>query len=132
LSNLIARVTKIDSESSLNIISFDFYGTSLKMMSLELSEDVSVGKKVILSIKGFSVAIAKSFSGELSYSNQIETKVDSISQGKLLCSLKLLVKDEYIESVITTESLKRLNIEVGDCVIALIKANEISIVDVLS
>jgi len=131
LSNLIARVTKIDSESSLNIISFNFCGTTLKMMSLELSDEVSVGKKVMLSIKGFSVAIAKNFSGELSYSNQIKTTVDSITQGKLLCSLKLLVEDEYIESIITTESLKRLNIKVGDNVIALIKANEVSIVEIL-
>ena len=131
MSNLIARVKKIDSESSLNIVTFDFYGTPLKMMSLELSEDVCIGAKVMLCIKPFSVAVAKDFKGELSYSNQIKTKVSSIQEGKLLCNLKLLVEDSYIESIITLESLKRIDIKVGDRVLALIKANEISIVDVV-
>lgn len=131
MSNIIAIVKKIDSESSLNIVTFDFYGTSLKMMSLELSEDICLDAKVVLSIKPFSVAVAKDFKGELSYSNQIETKVSSIVEGKLLCNLKLLVKDSYIESIITLESLKRIDIKVGDSILALIKANEVSIVEIL-
>lgn len=131
MSNLIATVKKIDSESSLNIVTFDFYGIPLKMMSLELNEDICIDAKVILCIKPFSVAVAKDFKGELSYSNQIKTKVSSIQEGKLLCSLKLLVEDSYIESIITLESLKRIDIKVGDSVLALIKANEISIVDVV-
>ena len=131
MSKLIAKVKKIESESSLNIVSFDFNGTTLKMMSLELSEDICLDAKVVLSIKPFSVAVAKEFKGELSYSNQIKTKVSSVVEGKLLCSLKLAVEDSYIESIITLESLKRVNIKEGDSVLALIKANEISIIEVL-
>lgn len=132
MSNLIASVKKIDSESNLNIVTFDFYGTSLKMMSLELSEDICIDAKVILCIKPFSVAVAKNLKGELSYSNQIKTKVASIEVGKLLCNLKLSVEDSYIESIITVESLKRIDIKIGDDVLALVKANEISIVDVVT
>ncbi len=101
------------------------------MMSLELKDEVKVGKRVILGIKPTTVAIAKDFSGDISYSNQIESTIQSIEIGKLLCSIKLISKETTFESIITSKSAKRLDLKENDNVTAFIKASEISISKVL-
>ncbi|RLC45308.1 MAG: transporter [Candidatus Cloacimonadota bacterium] len=101
------------------------------MMSLDLSKDIEVGKKVSLNIKPTFVAIGKNFSGELSYSNKINSIIDSIEYGELLCSIKLSSAESIFESIITVESASRMNLKVGDEVIALIKASELSISEIL-
>lgn len=128
---LTATIEDIKTDQSLNIVSFQFANQILKMVSLELSENIQIGKKVSLSIKPNAVAIAKNIQGDLSYSNQIAAKVDSIDLGELLCSLKLSCGECYLESIITKESAVRIDVQEGDSVVALIKANEISISEVL-
>jgi len=131
MSKLIATITKIESVDNLNIVSFDFNTTLLKMMSLDLSKNIEVGKKVSLNIKPTFVAIGKDFSGELSYSNKINSKIVAIENGKLLSSIKLSCDESIFESIITVESALRMNLQVGDEVIALIKASELSISEIL-
>lgn len=131
MSNLIATIKEIQTVDSLNIVSFDFFGTTLTMMSLELKDEVKVGKQVILRIKPTTVAIAKGFSGDISYSNQIESSIKSIEIGELLCSIKLTSNETIFESIITSKSAKRLDLKENDNVTAFIKASEISISKVL-
>ncbi len=131
MSKLIATIKKIQNVENLNIVTFDFNSTLLKMMSLDLSKDIEVGKKVSLNIKPTFVAIGKNFSGELSYSNKINSIIDSIEYGELLCSIKLSSAESIFESIITVESASRMNLKVGDEVIALIKASELSISEIL-
>ena len=131
MSKLIATIKKIQNVENLNIVTFDFNSISLKMMSLDLSKDIEVGKKVSLNIKPTFVAIGKNFSGELSYSNKINSTIDSIEYGELLCSIKLSSAESIFESIITAESASRMNLKVGDEVIALIKASELSISEIL-
>ena len=132
MSKLIVTITKIQTNESLNIVSFDCNGTSLKMMSLDLAQSVKVGANVSLNIKASSVALAKNLSGDLSYSNKINAKIVSIENGALLTSIKLSVNQGFIESIITRESSDRMDLQVGDEVIALLKASELSIAEVLS
>ena len=131
MSRIEAIVKEIQTVDTLNIVSFDFKGTSLTMMSLELKENIKVGKKVSLEMKPTTVAIGKEFSGEISYSNQIESIIESIDLGELLCSINLKVKDSTLESIITAKSAYRLNLQKGDKVTAIVKASEISISEVL-
>jgi len=131
MSKLIATIEKIQTIDSLNIVSFDFSGNKLKMMSLELDEKIKVGTKVSLGVKSTSIAIAKEFSGQLSYSNQLNTVIDEIDNGELLSSINLKIGEIHLESIITLDSSKAMNLKVGDSVTALIKANELSITEVL-
>ena len=125
-----ATIKDIQNIDNLNIVKFDFYDTTLTMMSLELNDSVRVGTKAKLSIKPTHVAVAKNLSGELSYSNQLKAKVTSIENGKLLSSIKLKYFDTIIESIITSSSSKRMNLHVKDDVIVLIKASELSISEI--
>jgi len=127
MSSLIAIVSSIENCDNLHIVKFDFHGESLSMMSLDLSESIEVGVAVKLIIKPSHIAIAKDFSGEVSYSNRLETTISSCQNGKLLTSIKLKLFDATLESIITLNSSLKMNLQVGDKVTAFIKASEISI-----
>ena len=127
MNNFNATITKIQSVDNLNIVNFDFAGKNLSMMSLELNEKLKVGCKVVLTAKPTHIAIAKEFSGEISYSNQLSAKIIEINNGELLSSIKLSTADATCESIITKNSSQRMNLQVNDNVILFIKASELSI-----
>jgi len=131
VSKINATISAIESEGIINIITFSTQKTTLKMISLELNEKVVVGQDVILITKATSVALAKDLVGELSYSNQIPCTIESIDQGKILTTL-LLKSDFLLESIITTASLTRMKLQMGDKVTALIKSSDLSISEFLS
>ena len=137
MSRLIATVKNIESVDELNIVTFICNGETLQMMSLDLNESIQIGKRVVLVCKPTSVALAKptiddkAFSEMLSYANQIKVKIFSLDIGFLLSSIKLQFGDSYLESIITSESAQRMNLNENDELLALIKANELSIQEVL-
>lgn len=130
INNLEAKVISIQSVEDLNIVKFEFENHILSMMSLGL-KDTKINSRVILSANPSHIAIAKDFSGLLSYSNQIKTKITHIEMGELLCSIELEIGKHKLNSLITASSAKRLNLKINDEVLALIKASELSIKDVL-
>jgi len=131
MSSFIATVKQIQNCDSLHIVQFECYEQTLSMMSLDLSDEVKVASKVKLVVKPSHIAIAKNFSGEVSYSNQLQTTICSIENGQLLSSIKLDFFDTSLESIITVNSSKKMDLQVGDKVTAFIKASEISIGEVL-
>jgi len=131
MNTIVAEVKEIKNVDNLNIVKFYFAGTTLSMMSLELNENIKVGAKVKLITKPTHVAIAKDFSGEVSYSNQLDAKIIHVENGELLSSIKIRIWETTLESIITKDSSERMNLHAGDEVTAFIKANELSIVEVL-
>ena len=131
MSYLIARVSKIESCDSLHILKFEFHSQTLSMMSLDINPLIKVGTKVKLIVKPSHIAIAKDFTGDVSYSNQLRTTIKSIENGQLLSSIRLHLYDTTLESIITLTSSKKMNLKVGDSVTALIKASELSISEIL-
>lgn len=132
MSKLIATIKKINSIDNLNIVEFDFLENKLKMMSLGLNPNIQIGKKVKLSIKPTNISIAKDFIGEISLSNQLVATIQYIENGELLSSISLKVGDFLLESIITVDSSKRMNLQIGDEVKILIKASNLSIEEVLN
>jgi molybdopterin-binding protein len=128
---MIVKVKEIEYCDSLHIIRFDFRGEVLSMMSLDISDNIKIGTRVKLVVKPTHIAIAKKFSGDVSYSNQLPCTIKSINNGKLLSSIKLSVYDTVLESIITVNSSQKMNLKVGDEVIAFVKASELSIGEVL-
>lgn len=131
MNSITATVKEIKSVDNLNIVKFDFNGNTLTMMSLEIKDNIKAGTIVLLTTKPTYIAIAKDFSGEVSYSNRLHVKIDDIQNGELLSSIKLRTDDTVLESIITKESSQRMKLNVGDEVTAFIKANELSIMEVL-
>ena len=132
MSKFIATIKKIQSIDNLNIVEFDFYGLTLKMMSLDLNDDVKIGKKVKLSVKPSNISIAKNLTGEISLSNKIVATIQSLENGQLLTSVILKINDTILESIITVDSSKRMNLQIGEVVTILIKASNLSIEEVIN
>ena len=132
MSKFIATIKKIQSIDNLNIVEFEFDGLTLKMMSLDLNDDVKIGKKVELSVKPSNISIAKNLIGEISLSNQIVATIQSLENGQLLTSVILKINDTLLESIITVDSSKRMNLQIGEVVTILIKASNLSIGEVLN
>ena len=132
MSKFIATIKKIQSIDNLNIVEFEFDGLTLKMMSLDLNDDVKIGKKVKLSVKPSNISIAKNLTGEISLSNKIVATIQSLENGQLLTSVILKINDTLLESIITVDSSKRMNLQIGEVVTILIKASNLSIGEVLN
>lgn len=132
MSMISATITEIQSVDSLNIVSFDFAGTTLKMMSLDLNEEMQVGREVRLNVKPFHITVVKDFYGDISYSNRLDAVVKSCENGELLSSVKLLVNGVIFESIITKELALEMELKAGDNVLVMIKANDLSIQEVIN
>jgi molybdopterin-binding protein len=132
MSPFIATIKKINNIDSLNIVEFDFAEIPLKMMSLDLNKDVQIGKKVRLAVKPTNISIAKNLFGEISLSNQLVANIKSVENGQLLSSIILEVNDTIFESIITADSSKRMNLQKNEQVSILIKASDLSILEVLN
>lgn len=132
MNTLKAEVRHIRSVENLNIVKFGFHDVALCIMSLELNQNIKIGSIVKLAAKSTNIAIAKSFSGDISYSNQLEARILNIDNGELLSSVTLDVYGTILEAVITRESCQKMNLLAGDAVTALIKANDFSILEVLN
>ncbi|MDR1554727.1 MAG: TOBE domain-containing protein [Campylobacteraceae bacterium] len=128
MSKIRASVVEIIGKEEVHIVRFDHFGQQLAMMSLELPLYVKTGQSVILSVKPSSVAIAKLYSGEFSFSNNLRVKIVKLDIGDVLCLAKLEMKSGfYIESLLTAESAKRMKLSVNDEVNAFFKASELSL-----
>jgi len=131
VNNIIATIDKIQSVDNLNIITFTCKDTKLKMMSLDLNNTIQKDAQVMLTCKPTAIAIGKEIQGELSYSNQLHVKIISLEVGMLLCALQLQFGEFILESIITTDSQKRMHLQINDEVTALIKSSDLSIARVL-
>lgn len=131
MSKLVAKVVEIQKHDGISIVSFALGDELLTMMSLELSQRLLVGSDVNLVINSTHVAIAKELSGILSYSNQLNAKILTLNSGKLLTQVSLEISGVRVESIITKASSVKMDLKVGDEVIALVKASELSIAEIL-
>jgi molybdopterin-binding protein len=132
MNKIPVTIEKIDTHEQLRIVSFRSRNEQLKMMSLELDKEIQERSQVILTTKATNIAIAKECNCMLSYSNQLPVKIDSLEMGELLCSLKLTFEDTILESIITADSAKRMDLKSGDSLTALIKASDLSIEEVIA
>ncbi|KIM13170.1 MAG: transporter [Sulfurovum sp. FS08-3] len=132
MSYLVATVKQIESCENLHIVAFDYRGQTLRMMSLDLADAIAIGTKVKLTIKPSHIALAKNFEGELSCSNQLQTTIVSITNGELLSAIKLDFLGTLLESIVTLSSSQRMDLRVGEEIVALIKASELSIDEVIN
>lgn len=131
MNTIKACVTKIEGIDSVNLVSFDAQGESLVMMSLELNLSLEIGSRVLLGIKATTVSVAKEKNTMLSISNQIPVRIENINNGELLSSIKLSFSDTIIESIITKKSALHMDLKPQDKLIALVKASDLSIVEIL-
>lgn len=130
MNTLEAIVKDIQNVDNLHIIKCDFFEQTFTMMTLDLPNGLKTGSKVVLNVKPTSVAIAKKFSGMVSFSNRLPSSIISIDKGELLASIVIKIEDVMLQSIITLGSLKRMDLKVGDEVEGFIKASDLSVLKI--
>ncbi len=131
MSQIVASIRDIKKSGALHLIEFNLEDKSLFMISLELNKSIKKGIQVKLIIKPFSIVLAKDFIGEISYLNRLEVKIKSIEIGEILTNIELEFYNYILESTVTTKSLNSMSLKEGDTILALIKATDISILEVI-
>ena len=127
--NLIkATLKSIAHNENVHITEFSFDGERLYMMALELPDDLRIGQSVTLGIKPTHIAVAKDFDIATSFDNQLKVSVVGIDVGELLVNVKAAIGGVILEAIITHKSYLRMNFQVGDSIVMLLPASELSIV----
>jgi molybdopterin-binding protein len=131
MSYIVAKVSSIHIFDSLYRVDLDFNSIALFIVGVELHKDIKIGSNVKLAISPSHIAIAKDFSGDISYNNILEATIDSIENGEILSSINLRLFDITLNSIITAKSSKDMNLKEGDKIKALLNATELSIIEVI-
>ena len=122
-----AKISAIEQNDGVSVFEFSAENLSLKMLSLENLQNLKIGDEVRLNFKSSDVFVATSRILNCSVSNEIKAQISDIEQGQITSSLHLNAGKVEFESIITTASLKRLNLALGDQIYAYVKATSLYI-----
>ena len=122
-----AKISAIEQTGGVSVFEFSAENLSLKMLSLENLQNLKIGDEVRLNFKSSDVFVATSPLLNCSVSNEIKAQISDIEQGQITSSLHLNAGKFEFESIISTSSLKRLNLAPGDQIYAYVKATSLYI-----
>ena len=122
-----AKISAIDENDGVSVFEFNAANLNLKMLSMESLQNLKIGDEVRLNFKSSDVFVATSPLLNCSVSNEIKAQISSIQKGQITSSLHLNAGEFEFESIITTASLKRLNLALGDQIYAYVKATSLYI-----
>ncbi len=132
MNKLYGKISKIISHEGISLVNIETDQAVLGTVLIDTPESctyLEIGKKITVAFKETEVAIGLKNIGTISMANQIPCKIEKITEGKILSKISLTCKGAKISSIITSNSSKRLNLNNGLEVIALVKANEISLLE---
>jgi len=133
MNKLRGRITGIESNDHVSLVDVDVSGDHFTATLLETPEDapyLRVGNRVDVLFKETEVSLAKGLTGLISLRNRVLTTVKLVRSGVILSEVVMDYRGYTISSIITTGSIKRLDIKPGDEVEALVKANEVTLMEV--
>lgn len=122
-----AKISAIEQTGGVSVFEFSAENLSLKMLSLENLQNLKIGDEVRLGFKSSDVFVATSPLLNCSVSNEIKAEISDIQRGQITSSLHLNAGEFEFESIISTSSLKRLNLALGDQIYAYVKATSLYI-----
>ncbi len=101
--------------------------TATLLETPETADYLQLNNQVTLLFKETEIALAKNLSGMISLRNRVTVRVLNIERGDILSAVTLDFQGKRLVSVITSRAIDRLEINIGDSLEALIKANEIAL-----
>jgi molybdate transport system regulatory protein len=133
MNKLRGRITRIESNDHVSLVDVDVYGDNFTATLLETPEDapyLKVGNVVDVLFKETEVSLAKGLSGLISLRNRVKATVKLVRSGVILSEVVMDYRGQSLSSIITSGSIRRMDIKPGDEVEALVKANEVTLMEV--
>jgi len=128
VNQLKAKVIHIKNVDTLHYLTFSLNQQVIHMLSLELEPRLEIGTIVHLTVKSTHVAISKNLNGLISLDNRLKGTIVSIENGEILSSICLDIEGFLVESIISVESRKIMNLKINDDVLVLINSSDISMI----
>lgn len=132
MNSLRGRIISIESNDHVSLVDVDVMGDTFTATLLETPEDapyLRLGNAVDVLFKETEVSLAKGLSGLISLRNRVKTTVKLVRSGVILSEVVMDYRGNTISSIITTRSIARMAIKAGDQVEALVKANEVTLLE---
>lgn len=133
MNSFKGKIIQVQNSGSITMVDAEVEGHQFSaiLISSEGEYDwLKTGNPVSLIFKETEVSLAKGLSGKISLRNRIPCKVISVEKGLLLSRIELQFNGYILTSVITTRSVESLDIKNGDEVEALVKANEMALMEI--
>lgn len=130
MNRLAGKIVKIQHSGAILLVDIDVEGQGFSALLIESSLPptwLQPESEVDLVFKETEVTLAKNRTGIISMRNRMICIVQKIDRGELLSKVTLQFLSHTLLSAITTRSIESLQLQVGDEVEALVKANEVSL-----
>lgn len=128
MNSLKGRISEIEVSGNMSLVSIDVAGLSFKSIVIETPETVEYlveGGEVLVLFKETEVIIGKGEDLPISLRNKIKGRITDLQKGTLLSRLTLDTVAGKIISIITTNAVDNLDLELQSEVVAMVKTNEI-------
>lgn len=132
MNRLHGHIAAFQCNGHLSLVDVTVGGDTFTAILLETPDSSSylkAGTAVALLFKETEVSLAKNLSGLISLRNRFAVTVRAITRGEILSEVALDYKGQPLSCVITTRAVDRLELAVGDTAEALVKANEMSLME---
>ena len=127
MNRLPGVVTSVISHDGLALIDVDVAGVACSAMLVGEGAHYAPGEPVTLGFKEFEVSLARDLQGVISLRNRLPCRVTAVQAGQVMSRVLLDFNGHQLSAVITSRSVVKLGLMVGDAVEALIKANEMNL-----
>ena len=130
MNRVPAEIINIETADAISLVDLVAFGDTFSCVLIETPETapyLRIGNRVSLVFKETEIAIAKNFSGQISLRNRFAATIRAIENGVVLSKITMDFHGISIISIITARSAATLNLQPGDAVTGLVKANEIAI-----
>lgn len=130
MNKLPGIITQINRSDAIMLVDVDVDGQNFSALLIESAGSqpwFNKGSSVDLVFKETEVSLAKGLKGMISTRNRLACTVVDFERGNLLSKITLKFRKYIIQSAITTRSADSLQIKTGDQIEALIKSNEVAL-----
>ena len=127
---LSGRITEIEEEGKISLVTIDFNGLKLHSLIIEnvqSADYLKIGKTVDVWFKETELIVNPEPINTLSCPNQFKVKIEKIAKGKVLSKIKAFAHGNEINAIIPTRGLEKYDYREGNIVCFLLKSNEIVI-----
>lgn len=132
MNRISGNIAAIQCNGHLSLVDVAVGGDTFTAILLETPDSslyLKAGTAVALLFKETEVSLAKNLSGLISLRNRFAVTVRAITRGEIMSEVALDYKGQPLSCVITTRAVDRLELAVGDTAEALVKANEMSLME---
>jgi molybdate transport system regulatory protein len=130
VNKLTGKIILIENTPHMSMVDIDVDGDVFSSIVLETPASASYlkqGSSITLLFKETEVSIGKNLSGLISLRNRFKATIFRLESSEILTKIFLNYKDMEVISIISSRSVQKLGLTVGDEVEWLVKTNEVSL-----